>query len=164
MKPSLSISAALVVLACTSESPTPCPGVRVATFRIETTPMLESFDCGFSPQSRSIRATLAWDSADPDEGAILCPEGTEALPLLGEHTGDHVTVSNRSEGVTLDACGSACSLSLEQTLEIDLVRDESGAVTGFAGLLRESLAALMGCETTICTLPCDVQYAVTGGL
>jgi hypothetical protein len=113
--------------------------------------------------------TLAWDSADAGT-ATLCPEGTDATPLTGEHTGDHVTLTASAPGATLEACGSACTASIAQRVEFDLSRDPGGAVIALEGSLLESISAPSNCSgggsgssgATECTFPCEIPYTLVG--
>jgi hypothetical protein len=152
-------------LGCDDEQPTVCPGTTIGEFLIEAAPISGTSTCGFVPESSSTRAIVSWDSAETGR-ATLCPTKKHATPLAGEHSGDRITLTSSATSAPLERCGSTCTANVDQRIELEVVRDNDGVVTGLTGSLLESLSGPTECtgnvSGVVCTLPCEIHYTLAG--
>lgn len=160
-------AASLALSGCDNPRPPACPGDRIATFKFRGELLAEDgASCPFvSDAGLSFTATVSFTGET--EGA-LCLDRSEARPLAGARTGDHLTLSAPTVAAAAPTC--SCSVDVTETLEGDLVRVD-GAVVGFTGVLRDVLTVADAgdparCEPAAgpadagvrCGVPCQVRW------
>jgi hypothetical protein len=164
----LAVALAASIGACGTSDPDACPGLAIGTFAFDGVRDLAPGtggapacppDTGYGDGPIAFRGTL---SSDPQTlGAAFCSGRALAANLFGQRTGDAVDVEASTAGAVLGGCGATCAAELTVILRGTVLRDGTGAVSGFQGEYVERMARLAG-DCGACPLPCDARYDVTG--
>jgi hypothetical protein len=166
----LARAAAAALLACGHSGADACPGTAIGSFVFAGTRDLAPdpaepavpacpAETGYGEAPIAFSGTL---SSDPQTGgAAFCSGRALAATLFGGRTGDAVDVQTTTGGAVLGGCGGACATELTATLRGTVLRDATGAATGFDGTYTERMRRTDG-DCGACPLPCDARYDVTG--
>jgi len=160
------LAAAMLAGACAPDAPR-CPGQSEGTFLLRATRATAACSAGepaggydtLYPPQLDFTATVTF--ASEGSGAAVCTTRPGAEPLTGTHQGDLVSVTLRTSGAVLGACGATCGVSVTQELTGTLVRGPtSGDATGFTGTLTDRAEVAGGGACAPCTPPCSATYAL----
>jgi hypothetical protein len=169
MRSILAAALGLALAGCTvysSPKPVDCPGTLVAILRFSGRVDPAASTCTFATDSNVIKqdpgftGEVHWDPAGTD--AAICIPEPHAVPHVGTHAGNDLTVTFVDLGTAIPTC--SCAVEIVETIAGTL-QLQGTTVTGFAGTMTNevrtdpSLAATCGC-----VLPCVVGYTLTGSL
>jgi hypothetical protein len=187
VRPTLGTIAALLLCGCevyAVPGPEPCPGDRLGTFDFAETQVLSASDCFFAQPSNpayqvvnpiQFPGTVNFGPGAAD--AAICVTVPHAMPRLGIHTGNHVTVqyTNRTGSVggctcatqqavdagrclcppnTLENC--SCPVIVTEAIDGDLV-PAAGGYSAFNGTQTVTVTS----PFTSTVPPCDCQAGCT---
>lgn len=144
-----------------------CPGRAIGTFTTRAASATAtcgpaSGDCGATfPDLPPLTLTV---SVDPAGGprAWLCNGRRLAEPLVGTLAGDALDVASPAPAAAvLQACGSACEVTLSERVTGTVARGTGGEVVGFDGTLVDAadrVATVDPASCGTCGTPTTVAY------
>jgi hypothetical protein len=170
---SLAALAAILLAACGSGAGSTCPGAPVAVLRFVGQHVVlgdPSLTPDLDPDTTvpDCEAALAYPDVLPGFVATLSADARtrvaalcrpEDVVLLGQRSGDRLTVETRTDGAVLGGCAPNCSAEIRVVVTGDLLSTD-GATT-FRGSLVE-ITAQAGGSCGTCALPCAARYSLTG--
>jgi hypothetical protein len=168
----LSFAVAVALLAGCEKQPQTCIGTTAVQFLLQGTLDETRTNCDFASkdvpaQTISVAATLAFDPGGST--ASLCLDRPEAAPLTGTLADGSVDFQLSPQRNGLAACGSSCTVQIDERVHLDLTQDSTDKVTAIWGTVTDTVDAPLpsnGCHPTTvtdsqCALPCDVAYSIT---